>query len=453
MRLLRWHRNPKCAILVLCIVLSNLLLWLQALESFTLPLVNYILADLDPDFPPIGNSDGAVQIHSITKSISSSSKDNTNATLTKAEDTENVIVAGLGDVLLLSSLNAECRRRGSCRHLWAHVAYLWQDYADHVVANFEGTAGRVSKEGAVVLGPQGLNPSNKNVYTNGVKAGGFNYHPSLAQEMVAAGIDIISTANNHAFDRGLNGIEQTIQVIRQQGAVQVGTLPAGQRANASWEKWFTVSRTKGVRIAWIGCTELLCATCRPGLAVKEERVQQQVLFCNKVPRLIRYILEQKAADAIIVAAHWGAQFKDTASKKVVELGKEILEAGATAIIGNHAHVMQNARHYRTRDGRNAYVFYSLGSLTSGLGSHRIQFKRRASAVAFLEIGKKDGADAYEVVEVKYTPICEIWVSQRLRQMVPTTNVASNGCKREENWAKKCLGSAAFVRAPPEAANA
>ena len=435
----------RFALLLLWGILLSLIILLQMVESLTQPLANILVA-YTQDNSIIQYIASSVQIQSIKHRNGSGERINT--TLLKAAEKDTVVVAGLGDVLLMSSLTAECRQFGGFRHLWENVEYLWQEYADHVVVNFEGTTGRVSKNGEMFYGPRGLDQLNRDVYTNGIKAGGFNYHPNLAQDLAASGIDVISTANNHAFDRGLYGLDETIQVIRRTGVTQIGTILEDQRRNTSMDKWYRVSTTKGIRIAWIGCTELLCATCRPKLSAPEERVRQQVLFCTKVPELIQYVVQEQKADAIVVAAHWGSQFKDVASKKVVELAKSILEAGATAIVGNHPHVMQGSRHYVTRDGRRTYVFYSLGSLTSGLGSNPVQIKRRTSAVVFLELGRHQSSGLYEVVDVKYTPICEIWVSERKRIIVPTTNVANSGCKREEKWAKKCLGKAAFVQAPP-----
>ena len=36
----------------------------------------------------------------------------------------------------------------------------------------------------------------------------FNYHPSLAVDLRRSGVDVVSTANNHALDRGPVGVEQ-----------------------------------------------------------------------------------------------------------------------------------------------------------------------------------------------------------------------------------------------------
>jgi poly-gamma-glutamate synthesis protein (capsule biosynthesis protein) len=42
----------------------------------------------------------------------------------------------------------------------------------------------------------------------------------------------------------------------------------------------------------------------------------------------------------------------------------MLEAGASVIVGHHPHVLQPVETYRTADGRNTVIFYSLGNFLS-----------------------------------------------------------------------------------------
>jgi len=154
-------------------------------------------------------------------------------------------------------------------------------------------------------------------------------------------------------------------------------------------------------------------------------------------------------DAVIVGAHWGTQFQDQYAARTVELAHQILDAGAAAIYGNHPHVMQGAEHYRTRDGRDTYVAYSIGSITSGLGSNPKWWKSRTSVVLFVEFEKyrpnrKSKRRTAQVVAVRYVPICEVrYTKERLRTMLPTSH-ALGKCSREEAWAKVLLGEKDFA---------
>lgn len=114
--------------------------------------------------------------------------------------------------------------------------------------------------------------------------------------------------------------------------------------------------------------------------------------------------------------------------------------------GNHPHVMQGAERYTTKDGRNTYVAYSIGSLTSGLGSAAKLWRPRTSFVLFLEFEKRPAQSKLaQVAAVRYVPICEVWRPDHTRAMLPTERVPGNKCQKEEAWAKYLLGEEDAVK--------
>ncbi|MGA7860070.1 MAG: CapA family protein, partial [Terracidiphilus sp.] len=48
----------------------------------------------------------------------------------------------------------------------------------------------------------------------------------------------------------------------------------------------------------------------------------------------------------------------------VDVAHKMLDAGASVIVGHHPHVLQPVETYRTADGRNTVIFYSLGNFLS-----------------------------------------------------------------------------------------
>ena len=51
----------------------------------------------------------------------------------------------------------------------------------------------------------------------------FNSPDSFASEIKAAGYDLLTTANNHCVDKGVQGLERTIDVLNDLGFDQIGT--------------------------------------------------------------------------------------------------------------------------------------------------------------------------------------------------------------------------------------
>ena len=75
----------------------------------------------------------------------------------------------------------------------------------------------------------------------------FNASDSYAEAVKAAGVDLISTVNNHTYDRGYAGMYRTLDVLDRIGLAHTGTFRKGQRQEAAY---FTVGDTKVALIAY-----------------------------------------------------------------------------------------------------------------------------------------------------------------------------------------------------------
>ncbi|OFZ20976.1 MAG: hypothetical protein A2X94_06480 [Bdellovibrionales bacterium GWB1_55_8] len=219
----------------------------------------------------------------------------------------------------------------------------------------------------------------------------LNYHHFLLDDMVASGIDIVSTANNHAMDRGPLGLERTIDALRAAGLPFAGTRKSNERD----QKWFTITEANGIKIGWISCTRRI----NPDKPYPKDMVLNCHNDTNEIEKLIRRIVRKKEADAVIVVPHWGAQFTHIPKEKQIEIARRFVEAGALAVIGSHPHAIQPWERIITRDGRETFVFYSLGNFVSG---HR-QLQRRVTLI--LQLGLTRTTNGKVVVNgVNYIPV-------------------------------------------------
>ena len=75
----------------------------------------------------------------------------------------------------------------------------------------------------------------------------FNAPDSYAEAVKAAGVDLISTVNNHTYDRGYAGMYRTLDVLDRIGLAHTGTFRQGQREEAFY---FTLGDTKVAVIAY-----------------------------------------------------------------------------------------------------------------------------------------------------------------------------------------------------------
>jgi poly-gamma-glutamate capsule biosynthesis protein CapA/YwtB (metallophosphatase superfamily) len=70
---------------------------------------------------------------------------------------------------------------------------------------------------------------DRNVYSSYPR---FNYHASLLDDLIRSGVDVVSTANNHALDRESTGVDATIAALDRVGLAHTGHTHA--RRHGPW---------------------------------------------------------------------------------------------------------------------------------------------------------------------------------------------------------------------------
>lgn len=267
-----------------------------------------------------------------------------------ADDT--LLIGGVGDLLMHKYIHNAAQKRKS------QYSYLWKNISSHIrgvdimYANLETPlAAGLARDGSLHKDP-GVYWDEREYIYSGYPS--FNTPPALAINLVDGGFDIVSTANNHAADRGYRGVDMTIDSLKKANLPFSGTRKKGER-----HSFTTYIKKKGWKVAFIACTYGVNG-------YRGESIQSQVLHCYEQKSLLLSEIRnaKRQADAVIVTPHWGSEDSFSPSSEQVNLGREIADAGADAIIGTHAHVIQPMKKYATRDGREVPVFYGTGNFVS-----------------------------------------------------------------------------------------
>ena len=298
---------------------------------------------------------------------------------------ERVTIAAVGDLLLHHELQIQAYASpDNFLALWGGVQDLLAR-ADVSYANFEGTAAAgLNRRGVKVADPG--RRFDKVVYSSYPR---FNYHPSLVDDLVRTGFDVVSTANNHAMDREPAGVDATIAALVQGGLRYTGTRATTAPADAPWH---AVTEARGVRVAWLACAQNTNRIPDP---------HGQVLRCKDgaVEAEVRKLAGDPNIDAVIVTPHWGREYQPLPDAAQTGLAGRLAEAGATAVIGGHPHVLEPWEVRRTKDGREVFVMYSLGNFAS----HQPDLPRRSSMILYVGLTKPAGGKAF-VHGVRYVPL-------------------------------------------------
>jgi poly-gamma-glutamate synthesis protein (capsule biosynthesis protein) len=283
-----------------------------------------------------------------------------------------IVMAAVGDVLLHDPFQrwAAEQPEGFFTAM-APVQDLLQG-ADVTVANLEGPAAA----NIAVGGSEAAAPATR--YDGNVYKGYplFNYHPSIIRDLQRMGVDVLQNANNHALDRGSLGVDRTLAALDAAGMPHTGTrLSTARSAGYRWSTSYTVRRgDHRYKFAFISCTY-------GTNGVPDDHAQ--VLKCydqrDELLAQVRALHADRSNAAVIVMPHWGIEYQPLPDANQIALAQELADAGATAIIGTHPHVVEPEAMLTTRDGRIVPVVYSLGNFVS----HQVGLPRLATAIYLL----------------------------------------------------------------------
>jgi hypothetical protein len=225
---------------------------------------------------------------------------------------------------------------------FARVAPLLS--GDVVLANLEGTFSTSSGSKCPTPAPDADEEERRrasNCYA-------FQTPPGYARHMAAAGVTVANLANNHSFDFGPAGVEETLAALREAGVADTGL--AGTAAEIV---------TGGGRVVVLGFAPYAWADPLLDIGAAAARVSDAAA----------------QADIVVVTFHGGAEGAEAI--RVPEgaetyLGEQrgdlrafshaMVDAGADLVVGHGPHVLRGMEVYRGR-----LVAYSLGNF-AGYGS-------------------------------------------------------------------------------------
>jgi len=193
--------------------------------------------------------------------------------------------------------------------------------------------------------------------------------PGFARGLADAGVDILSLANNHAWDQWARGAERSVAAVRAAGMGAIGAGPTLDDAFAA----HVVTRG-GVRVAFVGITERVNAG--PGHSPPEALIARWDDDA-RVGRAIEAARGQ--ADVVVVSIHWSHDFVARPSGTQRRRAAFLVAHGADVILGHGPHVLHEVERLPSPRGE-ALCAYSLGNLLSNQGL-RYRVGRRAAAGA------------------------------------------------------------------------
>lgn len=178
----------------------------------------------------------------------------------------------------------------------------------------------------------------------------FRADPSMVENLSIMGIDIVSLANNHAYDHGIDALLDTFDTLDEAGIAYVG---AGHNIEEAMTPVYFIAG--GMKIAVVSATQI--ERSLPPDTKEATEDAPGVLRTLEPDKFLQVIkTAEENADLTICYVHWGAENTYNVDESQKELASAYVDAGADLIIGDHSHCLQGFEYVK-----GVPVIYSLGN--------------------------------------------------------------------------------------------
>lgn len=226
----------------------------------------------------------------------------------------------------------------------------------------------------------------KDLIPNGKKQIYLYAMEAAADGLKNAGFNIVSLANNHMIDYGQEAVEQTLEILNKREIDFCGIKKGGAWSINSP----CIMDAGGVKTGFLCYSDVSSRQSTP--------VKDKYGTIPAVPEVMKEDIgkARPKVDILIVYIHWGLEKRPVQELQYTN-ARALIDAGADAVIGSHAHIFQDVELYKGR-----YIFYGLGNFVFDM---KYEPSKYSAVLRFSVKDKKiSGASLTPVYLENYRPV-------------------------------------------------
>ena len=252
---------------------------------------------------------------------------------------------------------------------------------------------------------------------------GFLYNvPEVAAEnMKAAGISLLQTANEHAGDFGVDGVKSTLSYLDSAGIKSAGTQKSAN------DKRYTIASVSSIKIGFVAYSNNLNMELDEDNAYAvnsldnydENKIKQ---MCNDVRAARR-----DGAEFVVAMVYAGEVYNTEPDDSQKSLFNSLFEAGADIVIGTEPYALQpiEVRDMTDTDGtaKKGVAIYSLGTFLGSETYGSAGIDNDIGAILDVVVNKEGNKKA-KISGIRLTPTCITYTEDDVF-VLPAAEVKNN----------------------------
>lgn len=216
----------------------------------------------------------------------------------------------------------------------------------------------------------------------------FNTPVEYLDALTDAGFDLLTTANNHALDRGFAGVERTIAAIEARGLRHVGTARSESESRQP-----VILEVNGFRLGVLAYSFSTNGIPLPAGKPFAVRLIDTLAMARDIDAT-----RAAGAEALAVFLHWGMEYERQPNAGQRRLAQFLARHQVDLVLGSHPHVLQPGE--RLGDpGRRTFTIYSLGNFVSG----QRQAHTRSGVILQIPLIREPDSGRLRVGDVRFIP--------------------------------------------------
>lgn len=183
----------------------------------------------------------------------------------------------------------------------------------------------------------------------------YNFKAPTNREILwnELGVDVVSLANNHIMDYGVQSLYDTIETLN---SVNISSIGAGPNLEEAKKAYITEIQGKKIAILatcrFVVDTQWYATNDSPGVLTTYDTTPYFKIIKEEITRL----KEEEKCDFVAIYVHFGTEKQNTPNNNQSIIAHGYIDAGADLVIGSHAHTLQGIEFYNGKP-----IYYNLGN--------------------------------------------------------------------------------------------
>ncbi|WP_070137917.1 CapA family protein [Crocinitomix algicola] len=175
----------------------------------------------------------------------------------------------------------------------------------------------------------------------------FRGEPEVLETLQLNGITHLNMANNHAMDQGRKGLVDTDKNIRKYGMKSTGY---GVNSKKACEPVLLSNEPRAVYLI----SSLRVPSENWTYLAEEPSVCEQTV--EEICQQVQFLKKKDQNAIVLIQLHWGAEHQPQPLLSQIQQARQLIDAGADAIVGHHPHTIQTIEFYKEKP-----IYYSIGN--------------------------------------------------------------------------------------------